>query len=158
MPDFASRRWRRLLVLSLYVGQLVAAGFVWQVGTLDPGGPEGLRRVTHILHVLFPFAMAIALASFLLLFVATQQVGVLADTEADERQRMVRNRAYYLAYRIVGIVLGFIALGVVAVAAGKARAHTPFLLDGTDVAEVLPVLVFNMAFLPTVVLAWTEPD
>ncbi len=158
LPDLTSRRWRRLLVLSLYTGQLVMAALLWDAKEFGPRTREVLGPFAPVLDVLFPAAMAIALGSMLMLFVTTQQVGVLADKEADERQKMVRDRAHRIAYRVVIIVLAIIQLGVTAVAWDNNRAHSPLLVDGSDLTMVLTALLVNIMYLPTVVLAWTEPD
>ena len=100
---------------------------------------------------------AAAFAAWWLLGMSTRSIADLADRFLDERQRVVRNRAYFNAYRIfVSIVGGFATVGLVA-----------FILV-TESDEVTLTTTWNQAMggvffllalamiLPSMVVAWLE--
>jgi hypothetical protein len=82
--------------------------------------------------------------------------GYVADTldrHLDERQRLVRDRAYRVAYYVITASVLLLSLIVLYAAGDDAswstlRQLTPF----------LPWLAFVVGSLPTAIVAWSEPD
>ena len=73
----------------------------------------------------------------------------------DERQRTVRDRAYYSAYRILGVVaaagVGYSAL------AQLNRIPSPD-LSSLQIMLLAGGVVLLVVTLPSAIMAWTEPD
>jgi hypothetical protein len=116
-----------------------------------------------ILRIQSPFTVvliAVLVAEDLLLLYVTSRVTELPERAIDERQEMIRNWAYRVAYRIVVHALLWPAVLVVTLASfgdphGWLHAlwsNTPLVIAlGTSGTQLL-------VFLPTMILAWTEPD
>jgi uncharacterized membrane protein len=112
---------------------------------------------TYLLAV--PLLAAI-LAGDLLLYVATRRVAELPEAAVDERQEAVRNRAYRIAYRII-VNLIIWPGGLVALLASEGDPHGWLRSIGGNTTLVIALITAGcqlLAFLPTIVLAWTEPD
>lgn len=79
------------------------------------------------------------------------------DRELDERQLAVCNRAYFYAFRILGLVVfGAVLYGAAAVGLGGSGLPLP---QTTSDFGVLGILVaFLLGSLPASVAAWSEPD
>ncbi len=135
---------RRFLVLgsSLMVLWFWIEGFVFL--WFHTGGPTGYAATWLV--------TAVAIISFLCQYClyrlnATRIVSV-PDKDIDERQKMVRDQAYRLAYKIsIGFVL--ITLAVIIF---------PIYLNPNPAGFILPTigLLWSMMLLPTWVVAWTE--
>jgi hypothetical protein len=98
-------------------------------------------------------------ALFLLLVVlnvslgtATQRVATAPDTNVDERQEAMRNRAHRIAYAIFAVVVG----GTVVVA-DVASQQTRSWLGFTESGGALIVFVELLFVLPAMVMAFLEP-
>lgn len=85
---------------------------------------------------------------------ATQEIADETVT-LDERQTMVRNRAYYWAYRIITFAILLPAFYVVV-----ARQTGVWLPDltVTGISAIFVGLVWVVIMLPTSIIAWNEPD
>jgi hypothetical protein len=82
--------------------------------------------------------------------------GYAADTvdrRLDERQRLVRDRAYRVAYHALTILFGGLSL-LVMYAAGNDEGWPAL----RETALLLPWLTFLPGSLPTAVVAWMESD
>ena len=139
-----SRKGRR----SLVVGLVAACAVLVLMGLL--------RARTPLTLVL----LAVLVAEDMLLLYVTSRVSELPERAIDERQEMTRNRVYRLAYRIVVHALIWPAALIVTLASfGDPHAwlhalwiNTPLVIAlGTGGTQLL-------VFLPTMILAWTEPD
>lgn len=139
------RFWRRTLVIGLYV---LYSGLL----TLWVLSPQPLPGSLSLLtQWLTGAGFALMAAAVLILYLATGGVADIYDRDLypnakpspiDERQEKVRNRAYLPSYLILGpslLVLVF-----------SAAALPPVWL--------VVIGLFLYATLPTVVLAWLEPD
>ena len=79
------------------------------------------------------------------------------DRELDERELVVRNRAYFYAFRILGIVIfGAVLYG--ALAAGPAWSELPTPRTTSDFGALGILAAFLLGSLPASAAAWTEPD
>lgn len=79
------------------------------------------------------------------------------DHELDERQLAVRNRAYFYAFRILGIVIfGAVLYG--ALAAGSAWSELPTPRTTSDFGTLGVLVAFLLGSLPAAIAAWTESD
>jgi hypothetical protein len=116
----------------------------------DAGGPTAVLLVVASLLVSWPIWVLSQLALWFLLDQATVGVLRLDRGELDERQQVVRDRAYRRAYRVVQVIL---AAFLVAAWAGP----RPVTLSGYRWQAVLTGLAWAALVLPTVVVAWTEP-
>jgi hypothetical protein len=83
---------------------------------------------------------------------ATQRVATAPDEIVDERQEGLRNRAHRIAYWLFALLVGGTILGA-QVAGPQSRAWLGRGL-GTGAIAILEL----MLVLPTMVLAWLEPD
>jgi len=78
-------------------------------------------------------------------------------TSLDERQAMLRDRAYRLAFRLILLGLIVIVLGMVAgYSADISNTHTP--PAKVFGSRWIIALVELLAALPTIVIAWLQPD
>jgi hypothetical protein len=110
-----------------------------------------------------PLAFALIgliLANDVLLLVATSNVAELPEGAVDERQEAIRNHAYRLAYRLVMLVsIGLLALIVVLASFGDPIGWLQSVWTNTAlVVAVGTSLAQLVSFLPTMILAWSEPD
>jgi hypothetical protein len=150
-----------------------AAGLSWKARLMSRSGRRWLvvglvaacvvLLLLGILRVQSPFTLvliAVLIADDMLLLYVTSRVSELPETAIDERQQMIRNRAYRVAYRIVVHALIWPALLIVTLASfgdphGWLHAlwsNTPLVIAlGTSGTQLL-------VFLPTMILAWTEPE
>lgn len=132
----ARRAVRRALVVGISLACLLTLA---QTGPESPGG-------AFLMPALF-------VLGFLALGRATQRVTSAPDSQVDERQEALRNRAYRLAYWILALTTA-------------ASVLTSYMLGGSPRAWLLnalhsgPLSVFFILlfFLPAMVLAWLEPD
>ena len=104
--------------------------------------------------------IGLILADDVLLLRATSQLAELPERRVDERQESVRNRAYRLAYRVATHAFIWPVAAIVVLASfgdpwgwlGELWRNTALIVAlGTCAAQLF-------AFLPTLILAWTEPD
>ncbi len=102
---------------------------------------------------------AILAADILLLWV-TRRVAELPERAIDERQAAIRNRAHRLAYRVVNhAVLWPVALVVVLASFGDPNHWLAHLGGNTEMLTAAGTAICQLVcFLPTMILAWTEPD
>jgi hypothetical protein len=136
-----SRRW---LVLGL-VALCTALVFLGLLGVKGP--------------VWFVLIGLLVAEDGLLLYV-TSQVAELPEGAVDERQAAVRNRAYRLAYRIIMHTLVWPTV-VIVVLISFGDPHGWLAAIGKNTPLILAVGVCGtqlVAFLPTMILAWSEPD
>jgi hypothetical protein len=140
----ATRAARRGLVAGLVVGCAV----------LVLSGLLGARTLLAFVLI------GLLLVADVLLLAVTRQVAELPEGAVDERQEAIRNRAYRLAYRIVMHALIW-PIGLVVV---LATFRDPFGWLAALWANTALVIALGTAaaqlvgFLPTMILAWTEPE
>ncbi len=101
---------------------------------------------------------AAAFAGLGLLRFSTRTLADLPDRFLDERQREIRNRAYFSAYLILGWIVGAIAtIGLIAfVVLSDDDFLTLSLTWDQAIGPVLSVLLV-ISLLPTFVVAWRDP-
>jgi hypothetical protein len=115
------------------------------------------------LGVTTPLSFAVVgliLATDILLLYVTRKVADLPDSAVDEREEAVRNHAYRLSYRAV-MYMSVFAAGLVAVLASLGDPNGVLHTFAANTALVIAACVAGsqlIAFLPTMVLAWTESD
>jgi hypothetical protein len=98
-------------------------------------------------------AVLLVITSFSLLRVSVRGIAEAPDELLDERQRSLRNSNYRYSYLILGyVIVGFMFLLAVG---PEAR---PFQEDFGDASFAYIALLFTMASLPSMVLAWREKD
>jgi hypothetical protein len=144
-----SQRNRRFLVVShTLLLSLVALGSYYKQFKEWFGG-DSLIPLCVLIAILL-----LAISGFSLLRVSVRGIAEAPDELLDERQRGVRNSNYRYSYLILGYV--FIAFLVVLSVGPKTR---PFAvgLEG-DAGLVYISLLFTMASLPSMVMAWRERD
>lgn len=139
-----SRTGRRWLVCGLVVA---CAALV----TMAAAGGKG--------PLAFVLIGAILAADVVLLWV-TRRVAELPERAIDERQVAIRNRAHRLAYRIVNhAVLWPVALAVVLASFGDPNHWLAHLGGNTEMLTAAGTAICQLVcFLPTMILACTEPD
>ena len=84
---------------------------------------------------------------------ATRRIGTALPERLDERQEALRNRAHRIAYAILTVSVGLVAL-VASVATPETRIWLGDALHGGPAISFLQLLFF----LPAMVIAWIEPD
>lgn len=101
---------------------------------------------------------AAAFAGWGLLRFSTRTLADLPDRFLDERQRAIRNRAYFSSYLILGWIVGAIAtLGLIAfVVLSEDDSVTVSLTWDQAIGPVLSLLLL-ISLLPTLVVAWRDP-
>ena len=141
-----TRRARRSAVVAAF-GGIPLLGLIY-LALVEPG------RVTAPLWV--PIAIALSALTFvgMLVVYGYGQGRMGYPTRAlDERQRMMRDRALVLSYRVSSIAVG-LALGALLGAA----LQGPLVIESTVVTPVLIAAVLYLPLLPFAALAWIEPD
>jgi hypothetical protein len=140
------RARRRALVVGVYVGFAAVMAAMYAGATAVPRWPVWLGVIAIALF------LATALG-FVRLVAAPGYAADTLDRQLDERQRMVRDHAYRLAY--YALTLLFILLSLVVMYAAGNDASWQALREP---ALFLPWFTFLPGSLPSVVVAWTEPD
>jgi len=133
---------RRAVRRALVGGIAVALALL----TLSQAGPNDSGGVPFIL-------MALALG-FVLLGRATQRVTSALDSQVDERQEALRNRAHRLAYGILAVLAG----GIVLVTYAASPQTRDWLASAVQFGGPFTTFFLLLFFLPAMVLAWLEPD
>ena len=144
-----SQRNRRILVVCHTVLlALVAIGSYYKQFKEWFGG-DSLIPLFVLIAILL-----LAISGFSLLRVSVRGIAEAPDELLDERQRAVRNSNYRYSYLLLGYV--FIAFLVVLSVGPETR---PFAvgLEG-DAGLVYISLLFTLASLPSMVMAWRERD
>lgn len=102
--------------------------------------------------------VATTVAAILLVFRFQRSRGLSEPSTSphDERQSLVLLRAVAMSYRIVGIVL--LVLLLVAGWIDLTRGPVTIAFDLPMVLRILPSALILLAFLPSAVVAWSEPD
>jgi hypothetical protein len=140
------RSRRRALVVATYTGFAAFMVVMYRGYTAEPRWPAPLAIIAVILFV----ATA---AAFIRLVTAPGYAADTVDRRLDERQRLVRDRAYRVAYYMLTLLFGGLSLGILYAAASDDA------WSSVRVAALfLPWLTFLPGSLPTAVVAWTEPD
>jgi hypothetical protein len=142
-----SRRSRRLLAVATMLGLPAMFGWsaFWQ-GTSVPTIVWG------------PVSFLLIGATLVGAFVLYRFVRDRADmpgTQLDERERQLRDRAWILAYQVLGAVVIVLGAAVVIPVLGFGNPVTIDASVATAVALSLGVL---LPLLPAACLAWLEPD
>ena len=148
-----TRTGRRLLVGAVAVSLaafMIGPSLLEGLARRDPSGPAAMLLIVAGLLVSWPVWVLSQLGLWFLLDQTTVGVLRLDPGELDERQQVVRDRAYRRAYRVVQVVL---AAFLVAAWAGP----RPVTFPGYRWQVVLTGLAWAALVLPTVVVAWTEP-
>lgn len=145
-PQTFSRATRRVLVTVTYLGYAFFVWAFWAARTLDVA-------LWTILLAAVP-ALATMLC-YVALYAYTRSIADRSDRQLDERERMVRDRAYRLAYQVVATVLLLLIF------------YAMVAIDGGDLWFPRTLNQFSAIFwgamllttsLPTAMIAWTEPD
>jgi|GEM_PF-1911391 len=147
LGPFRLRRWRRRLVVAIAVLWTVTL-----VGWLSPAGavPEAI----------WVGAIIPALVAAVVLVLATRNLTSSVDAFTDERDRTIRDRALRIGYWALGAPLG----ALVGVTHAMVRRRTEdglvtfTVYDMSVIAAMVLTLFLLYALLPTIILAWTEPD
>jgi hypothetical protein len=130
---------RRWLVVGSALAPLylILAHFIAAIGSVQ-------------LYVLFGVVIIISfVCQYRLYRLNTTRIASMSDREVDERQKMVRDRAYRSAYRLLTLIIG---LALPFVLLFSSSAYVPlFFLSYVS-------LLWFMVLLPTWVIAWTEKD
>jgi hypothetical protein len=130
------------------VGLVAVCSILVLLGLLRVQGPEWLILI------------GLLVAEDGLLLYVTSQVAELPRGAVDERQEAVRNRSYRVAYRIVMHALVWpTVLIVVLISFGDPHGWLAAIGKNTPLILALGVGGTQLvAFLPTMMLAWTEPE
>jgi len=160
------------LLTFIYVALCAATALVVRRVTAQPGNWLGRRRVRRVvvLLVVLSCLLMVALPAdglggtvlLLLLFLAlcnvvlaraTAQVAVSLPRPLDERQGSLRDRGYRLAYWLLAGIAGLLALVTYFAGSGARAWLGTALVSGPFIAFVVLAIC-----LPTMIVAWIEPD
>lgn len=138
---------RRFAVVTLYLGYL--AGLLFCLLTFRGFLPHGLGMVLMIVSGLGVLLGLIGvMQSRATLFLGSIEM-------LDERQRAIRDRAYYSAYRALSVIgVG----GVLYLALVQLRRLPQVQLGSGEAMLLAGGAVLLLLTLPSAIMAWTEPD
>lgn len=131
---------RMYLCLAVTVGMFVVASEHW-----------------WILLALMPMVYAFALYTKLIQPIA-KDLTEKTDRELDERELMIRNRAYYHAYRMLSVVFGLSIAYALFVKVFFSDVNLPVPETLGAFAVLILLLAHLVVSFPASVVAWTEPD
>lgn len=150
----SSRRRRRRVVVALYLilTGTIACGFTFLAAPVDENGEISAFIFFSILGLVLAGTTAFYLVSFAIRG-SVQHVADKGDDGLDERQRVVRDRAYRSACHVVtGALMSTLLYGQLA-------SQFQLWLPPAGVFQIGLPLVFALTFtLPTAIVAWNEPD
>ena len=140
------RNIRRRLVIAMYVGFAIFLTIMYIGYTATPRGPLWLGVLAVATFVATGYG-------FVRLVAAPGYAADTIDRFLDERQRLVRDRAYRVAYYPVTALLLVVSV-VTLYAAGSDHGWSLLRVP----ALFLPWFAFVVGSLPTAIVAWSEPD
>ena len=159
MPEFAlapmriarsarptSRYARRRLVIAMYAGYAALLVVTYLGYTSVPRWPSWLAILAIITFLATGYG-------FVRVAMSPGYVADTLDRHLDERQRLVRDRAYRVAYYGISAAMLVLSL-VVLYAAGDDQSWSTL----RQLAPFGPWLAFVVGSLPTAIVAWSEPD
>lgn len=141
----STRHLRRVAVIAIYLGYLLMT-LLW---TPAKALGWGWAVIVSSLGLLAVMGYAMLMVS---------QYGIMSSqnkASLDERQEAVRNRAYRLAYGILGALACFAALYLY-IAADSGSLWLP--TTSNELQAAFWGVLLLTSTLPAAVLAWTEPD
>ena len=98
-----------------------------------------------------------AWCSWWVLRISTRTVAELPERFLDERQRAVRNRAYFYAYLILGwIVSGLLTIGLVVFVSVSVNDSLTFTATWVQGVGLVLCLTLFISLLPSRVVAWSD--
>jgi hypothetical protein len=149
-PGFRlSQRRRRIIVAALYLFLLATVSAL-------AGGPGAMPSVLGATPVTFLIWLATAqLGCFMLLNYSVRGL-LLGDAYIDERERVLRDRATAVAYRILTGAVAFLSFYVILALIWKVGLPVPS--TAMQLLLALIPLGWLATSLPQSVLAWTLPD
>jgi hypothetical protein len=140
------RTWRRGVVLAMYAGFAVFLAIMYLGYSATPRWPWWLAVPAIVTFVATGYA-------FVRLAMAPGYAADTLDRFLDERQRLVRDRAYRVAYYVVTGLMILLSVGVIYIA-GSEDTWSAW----REPALFLPWAAFIVGSLPTAIVAWAEPD
>ena len=144
-----SQRNRRILVVSQAVFLALTASGSYYTPFKEWFGGDSLIPLLVLIAIIL-----LSLSGFSLLRVSVRGIAEAPDELLDERQKAVRNSNYRYSYLFLGYVV--IAFLIVLSIGPETR---PFAVgERGDTGFVYISLLFTMASLPSMVMAWRERD
>ena len=144
-----SQRNRRILVVSQAVFLALTASGSYYTPFKEWFGGDSLIPLLVLIAIIL-----LSLSGFSLLRVSVRGIAEAPDELLDERQKAVRNSNYRYSYLFLGYVV--IAFLIVLSIGPEVR---PFAVgERGDAGLVYISLLFTMASLPSMVMAWRERD
>lgn len=144
--DHLSQRTRRAIGVASLLG--LPAMYVW----------SGLWLKTDVPSILWgpiSFALILVTVAGALVLYAFVRDRANRGARLDERQRMLRDRAWVLCYEVLSVV---VVLGVAFAAVVVLGLGRDITLDGTVVGAMALCVGVLIPLLPVAALAWVEPD
>lgn len=156
---FAAQKARRRLVVTWTVILLVGAFLPLAVRLQDVFGPAIVMNNVGLNLVSEPIAFFfLAGLVGLVLRTAVQKVADQTDEALDERQIAFRDRTYVIAYRGLAVGVVWLLLAAYIVADASATRQVSQAVADWIMSDGLFIGVPVIAFLPSAVLAWHQPD
>ncbi len=145
-------KYRRRLVISFCVS------YVLNLATLILAGLPLIHQLEGWIETAFLACIYLVIVvcgiCCAMLFASTRNIGQLKNIDLNDHQRMVRYRAYYLAYRIVAVSL------IIALASSifLSEFFGINLLSNTPSGVLLLGTLIFISTLPTLIIAWQESE
>jgi hypothetical protein len=137
--DIPSHTERRLLTIGLYLSYLACLAGLWLISAL-PGQT----------HILFPtifgllfVPLFVLCACYIRLRRITGKIMQMPERKLDERQRLVRDRAHRMAYRIIAVLCVAI-LAYLCIHNMLVTASPPPTPAASEIASVRPVFSYYL--------------
>ncbi len=144
--DTLSQRSRRLIGVASLLG--LPAMFGWSSIWLQTSVPSLLWGSVSFLLILVTVVGAFVLYAFV-------RDRVNQGARLDERQRVLRDRAWVFCYEILSVVIVMVVAVLAVVVLIMGRTVT---LDGAVVSGLAICIGVLIPLLPVAALAWVEPD
>lgn len=142
-PLLGRQKVRRALAISL---SLICVAFVEEPALGVLVGHDWQVMVTLVL-------LALLILLNIVLRESTRGIALAAEDTLDERQEATRNRAYRLSHKLLAAAFG-LPLWLILVQFGQPT----WLPEVTNNGGLMLVYLELLYFLPTVIIAWLEPD
>ena len=144
--DHLSQRARRVIGVASLLG--LPGMYLWSALWLKTDVPSIVWGPVSFVLILVTGAGAFVLYAFV-------RDRANRGANLDERQRMLRDRAWVLCYEVLSVVVVLVVAFAAVAVLGMGRDIT---LDGTVVGAMALCVGVLIPLLPVAALAWVEPD
>ena len=146
------QRNRRVLVALMVVGLItLSMGSYWTTIKTNLNLSDGTAVVIYSVTAIF--VIFAVLVGYLFLRISVRGIGDAPDELLDERQIKVRDTSFRYAYYAMGYLIA--GLLILMLSGPELKLFEP---EGNDGSYVIIAVLFAIASMPSMVLAWREQD